>query len=60
MNTNKELKDVDPITDLNIKANGIDILKMSLCSLAISVVATILPTAFIMRLNPKNILSKHS
>lgn len=60
MNTNKPLEDVDPINDLDIKANGKDILKMSLCSLVISVVATIIPAAFIMRLNPKNILSKHS
>ncbi|MDU1538090.1 MAG: ABC transporter permease [Paeniclostridium sordellii] len=60
MNTNKPLEDVDPINDLDIKANGTDILKMSLCSLVISVVATIIPAAFIMRLNPKNILSKHS
>lgn len=60
MNTNKPLEDVDPINDLDIKANGTDILKMSLYSLVISVVATIIPAAFIMRLNPKNILSKHS
>ncbi|WP_198160498.1 ABC transporter permease [Paraclostridium sordellii] len=60
MNTNKPLEDVDPINDLDINVNSTDIFKMSLCSLAISVVATIIPASFIMRLNPKNILSKHS
>ncbi|MEW8960336.1 FtsX-like permease family protein [Paraclostridium dentum] len=44
--------------DVNISRN--DFLKMSLFSIIISIVSTIVPASFVMRLNPKNILSKHN
>ncbi|MDM8129624.1 FtsX-like permease family protein, partial [Paraclostridium benzoelyticum] len=44
--------------DVNISSN--DFLKMSLYSILISIVSTIAPASFVMRLNPKNILSKHN
>ena len=46
--------------ELNVKTSASDIGKMSLWSLLIAIVATIIPASFIMRFNPKTILSKHN
>lgn len=60
MNMNSNIEDVDPIEDLDIQVSANDFVKMSSCALVVSIIATIIPSSFIMRLNPKNILSKHS
>lgn len=60
MNTNKQLNEIDPIDDLDIQVSSSDFAKMSLCSIVVAMIATIIPASFIMRLNPKNILSKHN
>lgn len=51
---------VEVMDELNIKTKVSDIGKMSLWSLLIAIVATIIPASFIMRFNPKTILSKHN
>lgn len=60
MNTNKQLNEIDPIDDLDIQVSSSEFAKMSLCSIVVAIIATIIPSSFIMRLNPKNILSKHN
>ncbi|MFI3209929.1 MAG: ABC transporter permease [Peptostreptococcaceae bacterium] len=51
---------VDAIDELDVSINSEDLVKMSLCSLGITMVATIIPSSFVMRLNPKTILSRHN
>lgn len=53
-------ENVEVMDELNIKTKLSDIGKMSLWSLLIAIVATIIPASFIMRFNPKTILSKHN
>ncbi len=58
--TTTQLADIDPIDDLDIKVSTEDFVKMSLCALGLTVIAVALPSLSVMRLNPKNIMSKHS
>lgn len=51
---------VEVIDELDVSVSGQDFLKMSGLGVAISLVATCVPAVTVMRLNPKNILSKHS
>lgn len=51
---------VDAIDELDVSISSEDLIKMSLCSLGITMVATIIPSSFVMRLNPKTILSRHN
>ncbi len=51
---------VDAIDELDVSISSEDLVKMSLCSLGITMVATIIPSSFVMRLNPKTILSRHN
>lgn len=53
-------ENVEVIDELNIKTSASDIAKMSSWSLLIALVATVVPASFIMRFNPKTILSKHN
>ena len=51
---------VEVIDELDVSVSGQDFLKMAGLGVAISLVATCVPAVTVMRLNPKNILSKHS
>lgn len=51
---------VEPIDTLDINMNVGDFGKMAGLSLLLAIVATLIPSISIMRLNPKTILSKHS
>lgn len=51
---------VEPIDTLDINMNVSDFSKMAGLSLLLAIVATLIPSISIMRLNPKTILSKHS
>lgn len=51
---------VEPIDTLDIDMNASDFGKMASLSLLLAIVATLIPSISIMRLNPKTILSKHS
>ena len=51
---------VEPIDTLDINMNVGDFGKMAGLSLLLAMVATLIPSILIMRLNPKTILSKHS
>ena len=51
---------VEPIDTLDINMNVGDFGKMAGLSLLLAMVATLIPSISIMRLNPKTILSKHS
>lgn len=53
-------ENVEVMDELNVKTSASDIGKMSLWSLLIAIAATIIPASFIMRFNPKTILSKHN
>ncbi len=57
---NMKLQDIDPIEDLDIKVSEDDFIKMSGASFIVSIIATLVPSIFVMRLNPKDILSRHN
>jgi len=52
--------DVEVIDELDISVSSNDFMKMAGVGFAISIVATCVPAVTVMRLNPKNILSRHS
>lgn len=60
MDKKDNIENVDPIDTLDVKVSGKDFAKMSLSALILSIIATMIPSLFIMRLNPKNILSRHN
>ena len=51
---------VETIEELNVEIGTGEFLQMSLVSILVAIIATIIPAGFIMRLHPKNILSKHN
>ncbi|GAA0702053.1 ABC transporter permease [Paraclostridium ghonii] len=59
-NFGENIHKTNTIDTLEVNVDSTDFFKMSICSIAISIVSTIVPTSFVMRLNPKNILSKHN
>ena len=56
----KPSSDVDVIDELDVSVSSSDFFKMATLGTAISLIATCAPAVTVMRLNPKNILSKHS
>jgi len=52
--------DVEVIDELDISVSSNDFMKMAAVGFTISIVATCVPAVTVMRLNPKNILSRHS
>ncbi len=55
-----QASNVEVIDELDVSVSGADFAKMASLGAAISLVATCVPAITVMRLNPKNILSKHS
>lgn len=53
-------QDVESIDELNVNITSQDFAKMTVVGVLISLIATATPVISVMRLNPKNILSKHS
>lgn len=51
---------VEVIDELDVSVSASDFAKMAVLGTAISLIATCVPAVSVMRLNPKNILSKHS
>ncbi|MBQ3420749.1 MAG: FtsX-like permease family protein, partial [Romboutsia sp.] len=51
---------VEVIDELDVSVSASDFMKMAGVGFAISIVATCVPAVTVMRLNPKNILSRHS
>lgn len=56
----KPNSDVDVIDELDVSVSSSDFFKMAVLGTTISLIATCVPAVTVMRLNPKNILSKHS
>ena len=56
----KPNSDVDVIDELDVSVSSNDFFKMAVLGTTISLIATCVPAVTVMRLNPKNILSKHS
>lgn len=55
-----QASNVEVIDELDVSVSGSDFAKMAALGATISLVATCVPAVTVMRLNPKNILSKHS
>ena len=51
---------VEVIDELDVSVSASDFMKMAGVGFAISIIATCVPAVTVMRLNPKNILSRHS
>lgn len=56
---NNESSDLQPISSLNVNVSGEDFLDMSLIAILIVIIAIGIPSVGIMRLQPKEILSRH-
>lgn len=56
----KPSPDVDVIDELDVSVSSSDFFKMATLGTAISLIATCTPAITVIRVNPKNILSKHS
>lgn len=56
----KPSHDVDVIDELDVSVSSSDFFKMATLGTAISLIATCTPAVTVIRVNPKNILSKHS
>ncbi|MEG0295290.1 MAG: ABC transporter permease [Clostridium sp.] len=58
--SNMAATNVEVIDELDISMSGSDFGKMATISFVLAIIATLIPSIAIMRLNPKTILSKHN